>query len=473
MHPWTCAGNGAPLCEAPHEHGRNVKVDLKHLMSRVIDELSKRHGAYRYFCARFAEACFIVDEADFARAKEVFMRKHELKSESNWEDWLQKNYKVVMQHCRRYVPAPQELKSRLDRLYGVFKDLVDAATGKPLFSTQGKKAWAALMRHVEKGCVSDPDPTKIELYVRTGESKDGLPIYACCRGTNDIEGYHQKLKVFLEGFNNSPEVGVIVVVALSQRGGDSEQPLSPVQQLADALLREFNFRWNMRMEFLMLGLNADLVNYWDLQRVERLQHLTDGWWPEPLYPGWQSSSSFEPTGEAFGIVAPPSGGGGGEPDEWSGAAGGSAAFIARQDAAAVVRTADARELEDAAEEEGVEEGVGAAELVPSVAWFKERTSHLCATPVRTAAERTHFEKNYQSFKGVQASPGDSTEDGINFTRFAETWNIVAGSDVGLGLRRKLPAHLKRYYGAYVRQTNRAATMKPVVDEHRKLRADGR
>ena len=37
-------------CDA--SHGRRVKLDAKHAMSRIMDELSKSHGSFGYFCSR-------------------------------------------------------------------------------------------------------------------------------------------------------------------------------------------------------------------------------------------------------------------------------------------------------------------------------------------------------------------------------------------------------------------------------------
>jgi hypothetical protein len=154
---------------------------------------------------RFSDALFVFDGSDYDTCKQKIMEVKQLNAEG-WRDWVKSNYHKLLRHCRRFMCKPDIMKTRLDWLYGVFADLRDATTNLPLFSRTTKKRWNSLMKHVENGCLSDPDPLDINLYFVSGKTRDGLLIYGCYRGTCDIEGYHQKLKGVLDGWHNSPEV---------------------------------------------------------------------------------------------------------------------------------------------------------------------------------------------------------------------------------------------------------------------------
>jgi hypothetical protein len=171
----------------------------------VTDALSVRHGAYPYFCSRLAEAFVVVDVVDLELVKAALIKAKKT-TEVGWKQFLTQNYKEVASRCRRYAPAPDILKRRLDTLFQLFKDLPDAESGEKFFKSAALKEWASLMRYVQKGCLSDPDPREVDLYFIVGTDGGGVPIYGCYRGTNDLEGYHQKLKGIMAGWNISPEV---------------------------------------------------------------------------------------------------------------------------------------------------------------------------------------------------------------------------------------------------------------------------
>ena len=149
----------------------------------------------------------VIQADDFDRSKKIIMHKHRLSEKQFWE-WMRvkENYSKLVASCRRYMPDPEITLARLEWLHKTLAKSPDAETGKPLFNAKADKAWRQLLKHVKAGCLSDPDPAEISLYFLVGRTKEGLPIFGCVRGTNDIEGYHQKVKGMLAGWNNSPEV---------------------------------------------------------------------------------------------------------------------------------------------------------------------------------------------------------------------------------------------------------------------------
>lgn len=170
-------------CDAAH--GGAVKLDMLHAIQRIIQVLSKGHGAYLYFASRMAEAMMGVVQADVEAEKQRRLAKG--MTEAEWEQHVDKNYTDVARRCRRVVPGPLVLRERLQRLADLFAGIHDAETEKPLFTSKAWKRWNSLMLHVEKGCLSDPPPEYVSLYHVVGRRRDGTVILACARGTSDLE----------------------------------------------------------------------------------------------------------------------------------------------------------------------------------------------------------------------------------------------------------------------------------------------
>ena len=74
----------------------------------------------------------------------------------------------------------------------------------PIYEPPLIKAADNVLEHVKKGCVSDPDPRKVQLFHHSGRTKDGLDKVRSARGSNRNEGYHQRLLQLLGAFNISP-----------------------------------------------------------------------------------------------------------------------------------------------------------------------------------------------------------------------------------------------------------------------------
>lgn len=54
-----------------------------------------------------------------------------------------------------------------------------------LLRKKSMKAVKLLRKHIEAGCLSDPEG--VAMYYAVGKTKDGLIDYRCVRGTNDVE----------------------------------------------------------------------------------------------------------------------------------------------------------------------------------------------------------------------------------------------------------------------------------------------
>ncbi|KAF4711501.1 hypothetical protein FOZ62_015208, partial [Perkinsus olseni] len=76
------------------------------------------------------------------------------------------------------------------------------------------------LRHIRRGCVSDPDPSVLPLYENLGnvdfqgKPEASLPAYRCYRGSSQLEGIHGWQAKFLAG----PNVGSLATQALVMDG---------------------------------------------------------------------------------------------------------------------------------------------------------------------------------------------------------------------------------------------------------------
>jgi hypothetical protein len=127
----------------------------------------------------------------------------------------------IVKRCRRFIPEPKVLEERLKKLYSVYKDThyIDEDNQRIyLFKPTMDSIHQNALLHVRKSCLSDP-PT-IPLYFQRVKKKSDV-TFGCKRGTSALEGYHSGLKGIFVG-------GVVSA------------------QLADILLANYNFRWNIR-----------------------------------------------------------------------------------------------------------------------------------------------------------------------------------------------------------------------------------
>ena len=92
----------------------------------------------------------------------------------------------MLKRIRRYIPPAEVLAERLNFVFDHFGSKLDYKSGKPLFDEAAWKEVRSLMKHVHRGCLSDP--VGVGLYMPLGKDRNGLMVYHCSRGTSDVEG---------------------------------------------------------------------------------------------------------------------------------------------------------------------------------------------------------------------------------------------------------------------------------------------
>ena len=132
-------------------HYTRVKLDPYHWLARVTTTLDQKHGAFLDFSRSLRDALFVVDEADFLRVSKV-LEADDQKVDEVWDaspDW-------ILQYVRRRIPEPQILSVRLQQVFDKFADIKDPQSSEPLFDSNMGSVIKNAMKHVAKGCLSDP-----------------------------------------------------------------------------------------------------------------------------------------------------------------------------------------------------------------------------------------------------------------------------------------------------------------------------
>jgi hypothetical protein len=81
--------------------------------------------------------------------------------------------------------------------------LKDSVTGQPLFNDASWEKAKNVIENVQMGCYSDLPG--ISLYTVHGTDPNGLALYRCLRGTNDVKGsVHQNIVKQFGSYNASP-----------------------------------------------------------------------------------------------------------------------------------------------------------------------------------------------------------------------------------------------------------------------------
>ena len=100
-------------------------------------------------------------------------------------EYREKNWTYFLRNCRRLVPERKRLLARFDSVIDQFWDVIDARSGEILLRPKALEAVKLLRKHIEAGCLSDPDG--VPLYYATGKTEAGITTRRCVRGTNNTE----------------------------------------------------------------------------------------------------------------------------------------------------------------------------------------------------------------------------------------------------------------------------------------------
>ena len=184
---------------------------------------------------------------------------------------------------RRHVPSPAKLKARLDAGVAQFCNIVDAKTGKPFFNDMAWNLYRTTVKPIKKGCLSDKPGTSY--YIKVGTDSLGLPKFRCTRGTSALEGFHQKLRQLIRGFNISP-------------------------RLAVAMLHSFIHAWNQELDVQVRGLPTTYSRWYEGPSIEQDMLAMAQWGvhaADAPHRCFVPTYAYADTGETFGLQQLPEG----------------------------------------------------------------------------------------------------------------------------------------------------------------------
>jgi hypothetical protein len=416
--------------------GSRVKQDIVHIFLRFSRVLKKAHGAFALFMARLSDVFFIPSQDDLELIKDL------LKQNGFSDDQIkQKTWQYFKRRVRRSVPPPNVLERDFNRTVNMFANLKDAKTGKQLF---GKKAWnlySSTLKHIKKGCLSDIEG--LTYYVQIGEDSMGIPLFKCVRGTNGVEGFHQKIRQLVRGFNVSPRFAI-------------------------TLLHEFIARWNHDIDVRILGLPRKYANFYDGWVIEdEIKEVVQ--WGELntiVHGDWNNTKDFVCPDEAFGLIH--------RKDIY-----GSYDDMEKGLEEEVTKVVDAMNdgtLYDDDDEQGTECLIASTQvLTASAAWVgKKLGCHRGVGGVETEMEKHFFLENYHRYQN-DCSTADNYSS-INFAKLATMWNetIVdeeAGNRPKTDMKLKNSFLLLAYWKDFKVQNNRTTTCMDVDAPNKAFRRE--
>ncbi|KAJ3073463.1 hypothetical protein HDU98_001449, partial [Podochytrium sp. JEL0797] len=180
-------------------HAR-ILLDGFHGMVRITEHVPFSH-VYRYaFVCALRDAIYVENAEDVKEVKAVCEQRG-----PTLEQLLAEKVDWVRSRIRRLIPCPDELVCRMKAVLLEFsKSKYNNSAGEPLLSEKARAEFKSLLKHAEKGCLSDPPG--MSMYYPVRKDREGLTVYRCIRGTNRLESYHQKLEMLFDSWCASPEL---------------------------------------------------------------------------------------------------------------------------------------------------------------------------------------------------------------------------------------------------------------------------
>jgi ribonuclease D len=434
--------------EACDDESKGLKQDVEHIFIRFGKWLSKSHGAFGVFMARLSDAFFVPSQDDIE-----FIKAALRKADVSEDDINSKKWQYYKTRVRRTVPGPVELEREFKKVVQLFADVPDAKTSKPLFSKAAWNLYKSTLKHIRKGCLSDV--AGMSYYVELRTDSMGIPIFKCLRGTNALEGFHQKIRQVIRGFNVSPRYAV-------------------------ALLHEFVYRWNHDVDVRVMGLPKKYSNYYDGWVIEDEIEETLSWeeLESTVHHDWETTRDYANTGEVFGITDQ-------QPISLGNQVPQTEAETDKDLDAEVAKLVDylndgtLEEEEEEAKDSPCNVAISNQVLAESAAWAGKTLRQSRETgPVTTESEKRFFADNHiQYLKTADDTEADNYSS-FAWDRFSIFWNgIIAEEEAGRrpksNMRLKSAFHLQAYCKKYKKEANARATLLNIHSAEKNMRRDYR
>ena len=294
-----------------------VCLDPFHALKRINETISIKHPLAFVFYSHLRDAVLVPNPEDIRKVSQVLAMNG-----SSYESKLLSNKEYIFARVRRTIPEPSILRRNIETVISHYQEMFQAPQEgleetngvnivdeedendgelfdpdlpltpdvvkklPPLINKKTEKEVQKLLEHVDRGCLSDPPG--ISLYYDGGKDRDGLQLFHCVRGTNDLEGAaHRSLSMNF----------------LSSNGGIRH---------SDGILRLMRHRHNIRAsekyrkDFPKLG-------FYDHYIIDEIFSIREDLGRPPLFKWWPSAPILSDDGsldpgasvlkqERFGIV---------------------------------------------------------------------------------------------------------------------------------------------------------------------------
>jgi hypothetical protein len=267
---------------SPHSAGLNlsnipkqltaVKLDAFHALKRISDDISKNHPALRPAALDLSLAMFSFD-LKVQNEIDSFLQTEDGGSTTFSDVWVN-NPDWILRRCPRYIPKPADLRNNLlawKRKYS-HPSYTHAKFGA-IVNERSEKALNDLLKHVDKGCLSDPE--NIKLYVPLQKDKFGIQIYRCLRGTNTVELWHQFLEMRFSSWNAGIEFAFAALTLLVHR-------------------RNIRQSEKYRTNFPKIG-------HYEHNLIDKIQEIHQAVYGRQKFEWWNSLADHALTKETFGV----------------------------------------------------------------------------------------------------------------------------------------------------------------------------
>ncbi len=180
-----------------------VLGDIWHLMDQF--KIPIHHGFRRPFTRALRDAILLPDPGDKSAVEDVLQKRN-----VSWAQMLLSHPDWLWRRVRRFAPKPNILFERVRDVLVLYGPLKDATTGLPLFNDASWEKAANILENIRLGYYSDPPG--IQLYMVSGKDRNGLTLYRCIQGTNNVEGgIHQNIAKRFGSYNASPRFAVNLI----------------------------------------------------------------------------------------------------------------------------------------------------------------------------------------------------------------------------------------------------------------------
>ena len=161
-----------------------VRLDAMHAIMRLTQTTScTQHPWHGIFCTMLSKAIYTYDQSEIARLSAARER-------IGLSPWLSKSAR--QKYIPRAIVGASSIAQDIDEIINHFKKHEHTTKG-PLLTAATCDAWQRLRRHIESGCVCDPQNVVMHVACADAATEIGGEIFQqlrTVRGASGLEGFH-------------------------------------------------------------------------------------------------------------------------------------------------------------------------------------------------------------------------------------------------------------------------------------------